>query len=98
PSAIRGRGGPINDDWITVGGGDGFVCQVDPNDPDQVYFTSQYGNMGRINVRTGERHPIRPIAQQNQRYRFNWKTPFILSAHNSKILYAAGNFVFKSLD
>jgi len=25
--------GPINEDWLAVGGGDGFVCRVDPNDP-----------------------------------------------------------------
>jgi photosystem II stability/assembly factor-like uncharacterized protein len=111
PSATRSRGGPMNDDWITVGGGDGFTCQADPNDPDVVYFTSQYGRMGRINVRTGERRTIQPIATRTQRasegqpptqglqrFRFNWKTPFLLSEHNSKIFYAAGNYVFKSLD
>jgi photosystem II stability/assembly factor-like uncharacterized protein len=97
PSMTRGRG-PTNEDWITVGGGDGFTCQVDPNDPDLVYYTSQYGNMGRINVRTGERRGIRPQPPQGQRFRYNWKTPFVLSNHNSKILYAAGNHVFKSLD
>ena len=39
--------GPINEDWICVGGGDGFVCRVDPNDPDLVYSESQDGSMGR---------------------------------------------------
>jgi photosystem II stability/assembly factor-like uncharacterized protein len=97
PSMTRGRG-PTNEDWVTVGGGDGFTCQVDPNDSDLVYYTSQYGSMGRINVHTGERRAIRPQAEQGQRFRFNWKTPFVLSNHNSKILYAAGNYVFKSLD
>jgi photosystem II stability/assembly factor-like uncharacterized protein len=133
PSMTRGRGGPTNEDWITVGSGDGFTCQVDPLDPDLVYYTSQYGRMGRINVRTGERRSIQPRstptqsaseglptearsasegqttgtrsvsegqtgAQSSPRYRFNWKTPFVLSHHNSKLFYAAGNFVFKSLD
>src|SRR5262249_44061979 len=32
------------------------------------------------------------------RYRFNWNTPFMLSHHNSRIFYCAGNFVFRSLD
>jgi PDZ domain len=97
PNMTRGRG-PTNEDWVTVGGGDGFTCQVDQNDSDLVYYTSQYGNMGRINVRTGERRSIRPQAEQGLRLRFNWKTPFVLSNHNSKIFYAAGNYVFKSLD
>src|SRR5262249_54443209 len=41
----KGGVGPINEDWISVGGGDGFVCRVDPNDPDLVYVESQNGNM-----------------------------------------------------
>ena len=39
-----------------------------------------------------------PQARGPQRYRFNWNTPFILSHHNSRIFYAAGNVVFRSLD
>jgi len=34
----------------------------------------------------------------DQRYRFNWNTPYLLSHHNSRIVYYAGNFVFRSLD
>ena len=30
--------------------------------------------------------------------RFNWETPYLLSGHNSKIVYTAGNKVFKSLN
>jgi photosystem II stability/assembly factor-like uncharacterized protein len=98
PSQTHGQVGPINEDWISVGGGDGFKCQVDPNDPDQIYFTSQGGAMGRRHLRTGEVGFIRPQAPRGQRYRFNWNTPFILSSHNSRIFYAAGNVVFRSLD
>jgi photosystem II stability/assembly factor-like uncharacterized protein len=98
PTMVKNGPGPINEDWFSVGGGDGFRCCVDPNDPDQVYYTSQNGNMGRRNLRTGETGSIRPRAAQGQRFRFNWNTPFILSNHNSRIFYAAGNFVFRSLD
>jgi photosystem II stability/assembly factor-like uncharacterized protein len=31
-------------------------------------------------------------------FRFNWSTPILLSAHNSRIVYFAGNHLFKSLD
>jgi photosystem II stability/assembly factor-like uncharacterized protein len=124
PSRTHNGSGPINEDWVSVGGGDGFKCQVDPNDPDQIYYTSQGGAMGRRNLRTGESSPIRPQTPgqpqgrgqgppargepprgqgppaqgQPPRYRFNWNTPFILSHHNSRIFYAAGNVVFRSLD
>ncbi len=90
--------GAINSDWLRIGGGDGFVCLVDPNDADEVYYESQGGAAGRINLRTGDRGSIRPRAARGTSYRFNWKTPFILSPHNSKIYYNAGNHVFRSLD
>ncbi len=92
-----GGNGPLNTDWFNVGGGDGFVTHVDPNDSDQIYFESQNGAMGRINLRTGERGFIRPQPPRGTQYRFNWKTPFILSPHNSTIHYSAGNYVFRSL-
>lgn len=96
--AISRNGGAINEDWISVAGGDGFVCRVDPNDPDLMYYESQNGNIGRRHLKTGERASIRPRRQQGVEYRFNWNTPFILSNHNSRIFYSAGNYVFKSLD
>jgi photosystem II stability/assembly factor-like uncharacterized protein len=107
--------GPINEDWMFVSGGDGFVCRVDPTDPDLVYFESQDGNLGRRNLRTGERKQIRPQGggggggkgmgegkgmgggKGKSLYRFNWNTPFILSNHNPRIYYCAGNHVFRSV-
>src|SRR6185312_5312069 len=81
-----------------VSGGDGFVCQVDAQDSDVVYFESQDGHMGRRNIRTGEFAPIGPRNPQGQPpYRFNWNTPFILSSHNSQIFYCGGNHVFRSV-
>jgi photosystem II stability/assembly factor-like uncharacterized protein len=32
------------------------------------------------------------------KFRFNWSTPLITSPHNSKVLYYAGNYLFKSTD
>jgi len=96
PSRVGNDSGIVNTDWFRIGGGDGFVCQVDPDDADQIYFESQNGGMGRNNLRTGERGFIRPRAPRGTRYRFNWKTPFMLSPHNSKIHYSAGNHVFRS--
>ncbi len=58
--AFSPRGGIINDDWIMVGGGDGFVCRVDPTDPEQIYSESQGGAISRRNYRTGERGSATP--------------------------------------
>jgi photosystem II stability/assembly factor-like uncharacterized protein len=94
--SLDGRG-PINADWVMVGGGDGFVCRVDQSDPDIVYSESQEGNLRRSNLRTGQSGSIKPVAPQGQKpYRFNWNTPFILSSHNPSIVYTGGNFVFRS--
>ncbi len=98
PSRARGNRGPSNWDWISIGGGDGFVCLVDPDDADLIYFESQNGGMGRRHLTNGERARIRPGGQRNNRYRFNWRTPFILCEHNPEIYYVAGNIVFRSLD
>lgn len=97
PNRSGRENGPVNTDWYNVGGGDGFITLVDPNDPDQIYFESQNGGNGRINLRTGERGFIRPRPARGTTYRFDWKTPFILSPHNSKIFYSAGNYVFRSV-
>src|SRR5207249_8847967 len=37
PSRTLRNTGPMNEEWFMVGGGDGFVCRVDPDDPDVVY-------------------------------------------------------------
>ena len=92
--AHKDGGSITNNDWFRVGGGDGFICLVDPNDKDQIYWESQNGNMGSINLRTGRSGFNRP---RGRGLRFNWKTPFILSPHNSRIFYSAGNYVFKSI-
>jgi S1-C subfamily serine protease/photosystem II stability/assembly factor-like uncharacterized protein len=103
PSNSRRSYGPVNEDWVYVSGGDGFVCRVDPTDPDLVYTESQGGNISRRNFRTGERAAIRPptprtaSGQPAQRYRFNWNTPFILSHHNPSIFYCASEYVWRSV-
>jgi photosystem II stability/assembly factor-like uncharacterized protein len=62
PSAVRSNEGITNADWFRVGGGDGFYAQIDPTDPFTVYSESQDGNMGRLDLRTGERTNIKPRA------------------------------------
>ncbi len=110
PSMTLSGPGPVNDDVISLNGGDGYVCRVDPNDPDQVYAESQNGGMVRYHLKTGEKGSIQPRPQGGGgfgmgggmgggggRYKFNWNTPYILSHTNSHILYSAGNYVFKSV-
>ena len=98
PSQTLRRYGPVNEDWAYVSGGDGFVCRVDPTDPDLVYAESQGGAINRRNFRTGEAAGIRPPRNQSaDPLRFNWNTPFILSSHNPSIFYSGAQFVFRSV-
>ncbi|AWM41699.1 Xyloglucanase Xgh74A precursor [Gemmata obscuriglobus] len=95
---LRGTG-PANEDWQYLRGGDGFVCRVDPNDPDVVYSESQNGAIGWINLKTGEQKGTRPRpVKPGEALRFNWNTPFILSAHNSGIFYCGAQYVFRSVN
>jgi photosystem II stability/assembly factor-like uncharacterized protein len=51
----RRRGGPItNAMWFQVGGGDGFVTQQDPSNPNIIYAESQGGAISRLDYATGQ--------------------------------------------
>ena len=111
PSSVRG-GNILAQDWYRAGGGDGFYSAIDPTDYNVLYVESQGGNMRRVNLATGEQERIRPNAPsertpdsnivpappEGMRIRWNWNTPLILSPHNSRVVYAGANHVFKSLD
>lgn len=60
PSETYRRDGILNEDWKRLGGGDGFLNQVDQNDPDVVYTESQYLGLSRLNLKNGQRQSIRP--------------------------------------
>ncbi|UCE39965.1 MAG: hypothetical protein JSV17_10815 [Candidatus Aminicenantes bacterium] len=91
--------GITNDEWIRIGGGDGFYTQVDPTDPDTIYAESQNGYLFRLNLKTGERKSIRPEPEDpKETYRFNWNCPIHISPHDPKTIYYGGNKLFISQD
>lgn len=97
PSASMDIAGIRNADWYTTGGGDGFYAQMDPTDPNIVYAESQDGNVLRRDLRTHESKSIRPQEGEGEaRFRFQWNSPIVISAHNPATIYYGGNFVFKS--
>jgi photosystem II stability/assembly factor-like uncharacterized protein len=104
PSSVRS--GPIlTDDWYRVGGGDGFYTQVDPSDYRIVYAEGSNGASNRINLRDGSIESIRPRPSNvvpappaNERFRFNWSTPIVLSPHDPAIVYTGAHRIFTSRD
>jgi len=88
--------GILNSDWRMVYGGDGFGVAFDPADPNVVYATSQGGFLARIRLDTAVKKLLRPSPREGEeRLRFNWNAPFLVSKHDPSVLYHAGNKVFK---
>ncbi len=98
PSRTLFRQGISNDDWVRVGGGDGFYTVPDPTDPDVVYVESQDGNVARLHRSSGQRRIIRPEPPEGEKYRFNWNSPILVSAHDPQTVYYGGNRLFGSRD
>jgi Sortilin, neurotensin receptor 3, len=85
--------------WIDPwDGGDGCVTQVDPEDNNIVYYSSQHGGIVRYNKRKDSVKRITPRFPKESKDTlvFNYMTPYFISPHNSKTLYHGGNFIFKS--
>ena len=88
--------GILNSDWEMIHGGDGFTVAFDPTDGNLVYATSQGGELVRIRLDTGVRTLLKASPREGQeRLRFNWDAPFIISKHDPTVLYHGGNKLFK---
>ena len=99
PSQSLYNDGTMRDEWVITLGGDGFWQAIDPTDPNIVYSEYQYGNIYRFDKKSGEKLLIKPMPKADEdTYKWNWDSPFILSSHNHKRLYMAANKVFRSDD
>ena len=110
PSAAAWGAITLGDCTYPGTGESGFVA-VHPEDPNIVYcgaIGSSPGGAGalqRYDHRTGQIQLVNVwpeaslgIAPKDMRYRFAWTFPIVFSPHDSGILYAAGNHVFRSCD
>lgn len=99
PSRTRRYQGILNRDWQVVDYGDGMYAETDWSDPGTVYVTSQNAGIVRLNVATGDRKALRPFtADTTNAYRFDWKSPILVSPHESDRVYLSGNRLFISDD
>lgn len=88
-----------------IGGGESGYIAVRPDDPNIVYAGSYQGYLTRYDHRTFEERNIAvwPEAAtgwgaKDQKYRFQWTAPVLLSPHDPNVLYTTGNYVFRSTD
>lgn len=98
PSASTKPGGMRNHEWYSVGFGDGFDVQPDPQDSSLGYSMSQGGYLMRWNLKTGESKMIRPPAPDGTRLRFNWNAGLALDPFTPQTLYYGSQFVHRSRD
>ena len=88
--------------WYQAGGGEcGFVF-ADPRDWHVIYSNNE-GYLTHYDKRTGQSYDVSvwPIdnsghGAEDLKHRFQWITPFFLSAHDPDAIYTAGEAVFKS--
>ena len=101
----------VPDPWRSVyldvwTGGDSYVTLLDPTDDRMVYYEHQNGAMMRMDI-TGasvlsggpSSVNIQPqLPRGAPPLRFSWYTPFFISPHDPRTLYAGGNRVLKTTD
>jgi photosystem II stability/assembly factor-like uncharacterized protein len=108
PSRTTNSWGVRNSDWFIIAGGDGFQAHGDRDDSTIFYGESQNGGLVRHDTKIGRSTSIRPavttaavaahLAPDTTRDRWNWDTPFILSPHDTKRLYFASQYLYRSDD
>lgn len=99
PSRTNLRHGIVNSDWEIVVPGDGFEPQIDPEDPNIIYAQYQYAGLARYDRRTTERTFITPQPKSGEeRFRWNWNSPLLISPHNPKRIYFGAEKIFRSDD
>ena len=98
-----GGSGIDRPDWYPVGGCESGFIAPRPGDPDVVYAGCYDGAITRYDHRTGETrnitvYPENPMGwgAEGMKYRFQWTFPIVVSPHDSNVLYAAGNVLFRS--
>ena len=103
PSRSLKTGGIGSGDWYQVGGGEAGYAFADPTDPDIVYAGEYGGIMTRYDHRTGQSRNITVnqfnpsgIDPAKMKYRFQWTAPILISKHDPKTVYHAGNVLFRT--
>ena len=84
--------------WIDAwSGGDGCFTQLDPEDPNTLYFSMQHGAFRRKDIAMDTSISIRP-EHPDSVTAFQFVAPYLVSKYDPHTLYAAGNYIFKSTD
>ncbi|MBK8055115.1 MAG: glycosyl hydrolase [Saprospiraceae bacterium] len=102
----RNNGIGITDkDWSIGPGCESAFVAFDPKNPKLLYGGCYQGGISVLNIENGHtkeitQYPANILALQpkKMRYRYNWNAPIIASPHDPKVIYHAGQMVFKTQD
>jgi photosystem II stability/assembly factor-like uncharacterized protein len=86
-----------NEDWLNVGGGDGFDAAVDPENPTCGYGMSQGGNLYYFDITTGSSRNIVPT-ESDVKHRYDWNAGFAVDPFKPATIYLGSQFVHRSPD
>jgi photosystem II stability/assembly factor-like uncharacterized protein len=105
PSNSLHGGGILLSDWHPVGGGEAGHVVAEPDDPEIVWAGEYQAFISRWNGRTGQAPHvgIYPVdgdghGAADLRLRFQWTAPILVSPHDPKVVYHAGNRLFRTRD
>jgi len=92
-------------DFQAVGGCESAHVAFDKNDPRLIYAGCYLGQISEYDSQTHAERDIRVypellfgVPPRERKYRFNWNAPIVVSSHDPKVIYHAGNRVFRSTD
>jgi photosystem II stability/assembly factor-like uncharacterized protein len=92
-------------DWDAVGGGESGYIAVDPRDSDIVYADDEGPFLTRYDRSTGQAQSIQQWPEDisghsagEQKYRYTWTMPLLVSQHNPDVIYHTSQYVLRSDD
>jgi photosystem II stability/assembly factor-like uncharacterized protein len=93
------------EDWYEVGGGESGYIAPDPTNAGIVYAGGNYGIITRWDKETDQAHLITPApvimdgsGAADQKYRFQWTAPIVISPVDPRTMYIAAQVLFKTTD
>jgi photosystem II stability/assembly factor-like uncharacterized protein len=102
---LMGRRGIGLGDWFNVAGSEAGFLVPDPADDNIFWVTSYYGDVGRVNLKSGESHMVSPwpdapfgVAPKDLKYRYNWVAPLAISPHDHNRVYVGTQYVLMTTD
>jgi len=96
PAYLWSSGGIINTYWDFLMGGDGFDVMPAAGDPSTCYAMSQQGNVGRVDLETGNIVNIKPAGDGETPLRFHWNSAIAQDPFHPNTIYFGSQFVHKS--